>query len=320
MNAEARSMDPVQNAAKAVEVDRLTVKFGGFTAVDDISFTVDFGEIFGFLGANGAGKTTTIRVLCGILEPSAGKVRVAGFGFEDGGRSIKSRVGYMSQRLTLYDDMSVSENLAFVASLRKMEPALLKRRSRELFEFIHFTNDPRTLVRDLPGGLKQEVSLAAALLHDPAVIFLDEPTSGVAPATRVRFWDLIRQVAKAGKTVFVTTHYMDEAEQCGRIALMRDGKIIALDSPAGLEHAAFPFPLVELSAPASLGKGWLEALGREPGVEEIKPFGMRWHLSVDSETAWARIGNRLPEGLKARVIAPSLEDVFIRMVEGTRKP
>src|SRR6185369_11377429 len=180
-------------------------------------------------------KTTTIRVLCGLLTPTSGKVRVAGLGFEDAGaRAIKDKVGYMSQKLTIYQDMTVEENLAFCAALRKMDAPRLAARTKELFEFIRFSSDPKTLVQDLPGGLKQEVSLAAAMLHGPQIVFLDEPTAGVAPASRLRFWDLIKKIAGEGKTVFVTTHYMDEAEQCGRIALMGEGRLIALDTPAGL--------------------------------------------------------------------------------------
>jgi ABC-2 type transport system ATP-binding protein len=302
----------------AVEVKGLTVQFGDFKAVNDISFKVGRGEIFGFLGANGAGKTTTIRVLCGLLEPTAGEARVAGLGFEDGGSAIKSKVGYMSQKLTIYQDMSVAENMAFIASLRKMEEKDFLKRKKELFDFIRFTHDETALVRELPGGLKQEVSLAAAMLHDPEIIFLDEPTAGVAPASRNRFWGLIRKVAASGKTVFVTTHYMDEAEQCGRIALMRDGKIIALDSPKGLEKKAFPHPLYEISPPVGHSKEWVEKLRKSPGVDEIKTFGMRLHLSTKSKGAWTRIRPKLPRGAKSRQILPSLEDVFIKMVEGKK--
>jgi ABC-2 type transport system ATP-binding protein len=305
--------------AWAVEVKGLTVKFGSFKAVDDISFKVGRGEIFGFLGANGAGKTTTIRVLCGLLEPSAGAVRVCGLGFEDGGNAIKSKVGYMSQKLTIYQDMSVAENMEFIACLRKMEPGQFLKRKKELFDFIQFKHDEKALVRELPGGLKQEVSLAAAMLHGPEIVFLDEPTAGVAPASRNRFWELIRKVAASGKTVFVTTHYMDEAEQCGRIALMRDGKIIALDSPKGLEKQAFPYPLYEISAPLGSSRELIEALKKRPGVDEIKTFGMRWHLSTKSRGAWSGIRRHLPRSFKARLIQPKLEDVFIKMVEGKQR-
>ncbi len=215
----------------AVEVKGLSVRFGDFYAVNGISFTVRRGETFGFLGANGAGKTTTIRVLCGLLRPSEGLVSVGGISFDHNEQAVKAKVGYMSQKFTLYNDMTVEENLNFTASLRKMEKATYEQRRKELFDFISFDKPLNTLVRDLSGGTKQQVSLAAALLHDTEIIFLDEPTAGVTPASRSRFWQLIRQLAKRNKTVFVTTHYMDEAEQCDRIALMREGRIIALDSP-----------------------------------------------------------------------------------------
>ncbi|HUJ74138.1 MAG TPA: ABC transporter ATP-binding protein, partial [bacterium] len=229
-----------------VEVENLTVRFDGFTAVNSISFSVDGGETFGFLGANGAGKTTTIRVLCGILPPTEGQVRIDGIAFEADPTAIKERVGYMSQRFTLYNDMTVLENLRFIAGLRGMEGARYRRRQEELLEFIGFHRDLHTLVRELPGGIKQQVSLAAAVMHDPKIVFLDEPTAGVTPAARARFWALIRQLAQAGKCMFVTTHYLDEAEQCGRVALMRDGSIIALDRPEQLKSDTFPHGVVEL--------------------------------------------------------------------------
>ncbi|MFA5138450.1 MAG: ATP-binding cassette domain-containing protein [Elusimicrobiota bacterium] len=220
----------------AVEVSDLTVRFGDFTAVDRVSFTVGKGEIFGFLGANGAGKTTTLRVLCGLLVPTSGTARVAGLGFEDGGKAIKSKVGYMSQRFTLYNDLTGRENLAFTAGLRKLDAAYARERTRVLLDFIGFDHSLDALVQDLPGGLKQELALAASILHDPEILFLDEPTSGVSPANRARFWELIRRLTSAGKTVMVTTHVMDEAERCGRIALMRAGRLIAVDSPAALKQ------------------------------------------------------------------------------------
>ncbi len=304
------------NPTGAVEAEGLTVKFGEFTAVDDVSFSVAPGEIFGFLGANGAGKTTTIRALCGLLVPTAGRVRVAGLDAADGLTAIKRKVGYMSQRFTMYDDMTVSENLSFAAALRKMPQDVLERRTRELFETIGFDQPVTTLVRDLAGGYKQELSLATAMLHDPEVVFLDEPTAGVAPATRVRFWGLIRKIAAAGKTVFVTTHYMDEAEQCGRIALMRGGKLIALDVPEALKDHAFPEPLLELEAEAGAPADWVESLRRDPAVLALKPHGLRWHASVADAAAAARVTAALAPGVVARPIRPSLEDVFIRLVEG----
>lgn len=299
----------------AVDVEELTVRFGDFTAVDRVSFQVEQGEIFGFLGANGAGKTTTIRVLCGLLEPTLGRAKVAGLDLRDGLMPIKRKVGYMSQKFTLYDDLSVIENLEFAGALRKMSREDLRQRMNELFAIIGFDQPVTTLVRDLAGGYKQELSLACALLHNPEIVFLNKPTAGVAPAARARFWTLIRQIADSGKTVFVTTHYMDEAEQCGRIALMRDGHLIALDSPSGLKKSAFPDPLIELESSEGTAPGWIDAVRDLPGVRSIKPYGLRWHASVDSESAAAKFQQRLPPTVTARRIQPSLEDVFIRLVE-----
>lgn len=307
------------NGAWAVEVEGLVVRFGDFTAVDGVSFRVAPGEIFGFLGANGAGKTTTIRALCGLLEPTAGRVVVAGLDAADGLAPIKTRVGYMSQRFTLYDDMTVAENLAFAASLRKIPDADLRRRKKELFETVGFDQPESTLVRDLAGGYRQELSLAAAMLHDPEIVFLDEPTAGVAPAARARFWGLIRRIAAAGKTVFVTTHYMDEAEQCGRIALMRAGRLIALDSPAGLKAEAFPEPLYELTPAPGAPKDLIARVRAAPGVFGVEPYGLRWHLSASDPLAFDRLAAGLKADAELRRIAPSLEDVFIRLVEGKER-
>lgn len=223
-----------------VEVQDLSVKFGDYYAVKDISFSVEKGEIFGFLGANGAGKTTTIRVLCGLLIPSHGKTLVCDLDVQTHSFEVKKRVGYMSQRFTLYDDMTVKENLNFTASLRKLEQKQFMAQKEKLLGFIHFKESENSLVRNLSGGIKQQVSLVASLLHDPELVFLDEPTAGVSPAYRKRFWSLIRELAKEGKTIFVTTHYMDEAEQCERIALIKTGELIALDSPLGLKQQSFP--------------------------------------------------------------------------------
>jgi ABC-2 type transport system ATP-binding protein len=309
----AKAQDPSE--ALAVDVRHLTVRFGDFTAVDDVTFQVERGEIFGFLGANGAGKTTTIRVLCGLLKPSGGEIHVGGESFHDDNHGLKSKSGYMSQRFTLYNDLSVAENLAFTAALRGVSDADLKERKERLFKLVGFDHDEKTMVGDLPGGLKQQVSLASSLLHEPEIVFLDEPTAGVAPEARVRFWNIIRNLAAGGQTVFVTTHYMDEAEQCGRIALMRDGKLVALDSPAGLKKLTFPWGLIELEETGRHEGDWLKALRSLPGVLSVKPHGRRWHLEPDSVRTWDRIQDRLPAGLKGRRLDPSLEDVFLKIVE-----
>ncbi len=299
----------------AVEVKDLTVRFGDFTAVDNISFRVERGEIFGFLGANGAGKTTTIRVLCGLLEPASGQFRVAGLSFDDdGGRAIKRKVGYMSQRFTLFNDLTIDENLTFIASLHRMDPAAFKKREAELLDFIGFRADRTAMVSDLPGGEKQVLSLVAALLHGPEVVFLDEPTAGVSPAARKRFWQLIRQLSERGITVFVTTHYMDEAEECGRIALMRAGRIIALDTPAALKKETFPEALVELDFGADVSAG-LSALKNSSAVQDLRPHGARYHARLYDRAALERLALAMP-GFSWKAIAPSLEDVFVRLVEG----
>ncbi|HAT71689.1 MAG TPA: ABC transporter ATP-binding protein [Elusimicrobia bacterium] len=303
--------------ACALEVKGLSIKFGAFTAVDDVSFTVRRGEIFGFLGANGAGKTTTIRMLCGLLVPSSGSASVGGLGFEDGGKGIKRIVGYMSQKFTLYNDLTVGENLDFAAGLRKLAPAFAKKRRKELFELIAFDKPLSTMVAALPGGVKQELSLAVAMLHDPEIVFLDEPTSGVSPASRARFWALIRKITGLGKTVIVTTHYMDEAEQCGRIALMRTGRLIALGSPAELKASAFPGPMAEIDFKGAAPAGFLDGLRAAEGLLELSPHGMRWHAAFTGPAAMQAALRGLPPGADVRAIPPSLEDVFIRLVEGS---
>lgn len=301
---------------KEVEVRQLTVKFGDFVAVDQISFEVEAGEVFGFLGANGAGKTTTIRVLCGLLTPTSGSVRVAGVGFEQGNREIKARVGYMSQRFTLYNDLTIGENLRFAADLRKLDRKLFEKRQAALLELIALEWPLTAHVHDLPGGIKQQVSLAAALLHDPEIVFLDEPTAGVTPASRARFWALIRQIAQEGKTVFVTTHYMDEAEHCERIGLMREGKLIALDTPRGLKHSTFPDPVYEFDPKKNFTYQDLTRVASHPAFCFFEPYGLRFHASIRDGEEWARVRPELERDFVIREIEPSLEDVFIRRVEG----
>ena len=304
------------NGAPAVEVTNLIVKFGDFTAVDDISFTVKRGEVFGFLGANGAGKTTTIRVLCGLLHPTSGTARVGGVGFDTGEMAIKRKVGYMSQRFTLYNDLTVEENLSFTASLRKLDRATYLKRRDFLLHFISFQRPLDSFVKDLPGGIKQQVSLAASMLHDPEIVFLDEPTAGVTPAARARFWALIRELAAQHKTIFVTTHYMDEAEQCDRIALMRTGRIVALDTPAQLKKTVFPGQLYELEPRGKADYTRLQELRRDSDIEYFEAYGLRFHAAFRNSPAAVQLRSRLDRDFHVREIVPTLEDVFIRIVEG----
>ena len=303
----------------SVEVKDLTVKFGDFIAVDQISFTVEKGEIFGFLGANGAGKTTTIRVLCGLLLPSSGTVRVAGSDLKNGERVIKAKVGYMSQKFTLYPDLTVEENLNFIASLRKLDQTIYLEKRKELLDFVSFDQPLQTIVKNLPAGIKQQVSLVASLLHDPEVIFLDEPTAGVSPAARNRFWLLIGKLAKKGKTIFVTTHYMDEAEQCDRIALMREGKIIALDSPAELKKSTFKNPMLEFEAIVAMPFEEISKIAKDEVFSFFEPYGLRFHASLQNQVDWEKVKANYGQKFIIKDIEPSLEDVFIKTVE-TKTP
>ncbi len=305
----------------AVTVTKLTVKFGDFFAVKNVSFAVGKGEIFGFLGANGAGKTTTIRVLCGLLQPTEGSVRVGGYGFADGELLMKSKVGYMSQKFTLYNDLTVKENLDFTASLRKLDANFYHKQRDDLFKLISFDYALDSKVADLPGGIKQQVSLTSALLHNPEIVFLDEPTAGVTPAARHRFWALIRRIAGLGKTVIVTTHYMDEAEQCGRIALMRTGELIALDTPDGLKKATFPMPMFEFEPKArALTFSEISRLQKHAAFSFFEPYGLRFHASIQSLEQWRQQRIEFERQFIIREIQPSLEDVFIRCVEGPIAP
>jgi ABC-2 type transport system ATP-binding protein len=223
---------------KALEIKNLVIKFGSFIAVNNISFSVSSGEIFGFLGANGAGKTTAIRALCGLLNPSSGSISINGRELIGDNLWLKKNIGYMSQKFTLYQDLTVKENILFSAALYNMSRNDGLERMRLLFKYTAFDKDENETVKNLSGGSKQIVSLCACLLHNPSIIFLDEPTAGISPSSRLLFWNLIRKLSKDGKTVFVTTHYMDEAENCFRIAFMQSGKIIALDTPQNLKEAA----------------------------------------------------------------------------------
>jgi len=306
------------NGQPAVSVEKLVIAFGAFHAVDGISFRVERGEIFGFLGANGAGKTTTIRALCGLLLPTAGKISVAGQDINAGLKNIKARVGYMSQKFTLYPTLTVRENIAFAGALRKMTPADISKRSSELFRFTGFDRDMDEKVKNLPGGVKQIVALCACLLHDPEIIFLDEPTAGVAPSSRALFWSLIGTLAKAGKTVFVTTHYMDEAEQCGRIALMQAGKIIALDTPAMLKKNNFPSPFYEITPPEGDNAAF-ETLLTASGAGPVQPCGLHFHLEAQNAAAWKNFCAAQEGKFTFRPVAPTLEDVFLKLVGGGDK-
>ncbi len=219
----------------AIVTKDLTKRFGGFIATNAITFEVGQGEIFGFLGANGAGKTTAMRMLCGLLRPSSGEATVAGYDIYTQTEQIKKRIGYMSQKFSLYEDLTVKENIRFYGGVYGLSNQQIKQKTHELLARLQLEKEAGQLVSSLPLGWKQKLSFSIAVLHDPSIVFLDEPTGGVDPITRRQFWDLIYESADKGVTIFVTTHYMDEAEYCNRISIMVDGKIKALDTPAGLK-------------------------------------------------------------------------------------
>jgi ABC-2 type transport system ATP-binding protein len=219
---------------KVITADKLTKKFGRFVAVDHISFDVNKGEIFGFLGANGAGKTTAMRMLCGLSLPSSGAATVAGFDVYRQNELIKKNIGYMSQKFSLYEDLTIKENIRFYAGIYGLSDELIKEKTALLIKQLSLEGQEKTLVRSLPLGWKQKLAFSIAIVHDPAIVFLDEPTGGVDPITRREFWSLIYAASERGITAFVTTHYMDEAEYCNRVSIMVDGRIDALDSPANL--------------------------------------------------------------------------------------
>jgi ABC-2 type transport system ATP-binding protein len=302
---------------RAITARDLTRRFGAFTAVDRVSFEVEPGEIFGYLGANGAGKSTTIRMLIGLLTPTSGQGTVAGHDIATSQDAVKASIGYMSQKFSLYLDLPVMENLLFFGAAYGLEGAALRSRAGELLERVGLAGQEAVTTGDPPGGLRQRLALASALLHRPTVVFLDEPTAGVDPVARRSFWVLIRELAAGGTTVFVTTHYLDEAEYCRRIGLMVDGRLVALDTPAGLKETWVP-DRVLVARGRALGPAG-EKLARTPGVRAVAPFGAALHLRVDPSALDAgRVAAALTQAGALEVAveeaAPTLEDVFLAAV------
>jgi len=317
----ATAAPPPGDEAPAVEVEELSRAFGSFVAVDAVSFAVRRREVFGFLGPNGAGKTTTIKMLAGLLLPTSGRGRVAGFDVYTESEEIKSNIGYMSQLFSLYADLTVEENIAFFAGLYGVPRERRGTRRDWVLEMAGLGDQRRRLVAELPLGWKQRLALGCAVLHEPPILFLDEPTSGVDPLSRRSFWELIYALAEDGTTVFTTTHYMEEAEHCHRLALMNRGKLVALDTPQALK-SGMREPLLEVETDDGVRAVEVleEARKSAPGIVRVGLFGRALHVTVeDADGGPARVREALAAAaIGVRSIAPvepSLEDVFISLVE-----
>ena len=306
----------MNDAEKSVVVRDLVKRFGDFVAVDHISLDTRKGEIFGFLGPNGAGKSTTIRMLCGLLTPTSGTAIVAGFDVEKQPEKVRQNIGYMSQKFSLYNDLKVIENLRLFAGLYSVPASLVKERIEWALEMANLKGQESLITGTLPGGWKQRLALGCAVLHRPPVIFLDEPTSGVDPISRRQFWELIHQMAHDGVTVFVTTHYMEEAEYCNRLAMIYRGKMVALGTPTELKQKFMKGELLLVEA-QPLGRA-VDVLQSTSGILDAAVFGNALHLVVPrAEPAIPLVRNHLQSsGVTVRSIEkirPTLEDVFVSL-------
>ncbi|MHB1669827.1 MAG: ABC transporter ATP-binding protein [Thiomonas sp.] len=301
----------------AVAAHGLTKRFGTFTAVDHLDLSIARGEVMGFIGPNGAGKSTAIRMFCGLLTPSAGSATVAGFDVGSQSQAVREHIGYMSQKFSLYDDLTVRENLRFFGGIYHVPRHELPERMAFALSMAGLKGQDDALVATLAGGWKQRLALGCAILHRPPVLFLDEPTSGVEPAARRMFWDLIHQLAGDGVTILVSTHYMDEAEYCNRIALIDRGKLVAMGSPGELRAHGLGGDLLEVTC-SPLGVA-LKVLTGAPGVVEAAIFGDKLHVVLASEglaldTLPAFLTRHGIQAGQTRKVLPSLEDVFVRLV------
>jgi ABC-2 type transport system ATP-binding protein len=315
-------MNTSTNNNIAVSVQNLEKKFGDFTAVDRINFEIKRGEIFGFLGPNGAGKSTTIRMLCGILNPTSGTGQVAGYDINREQELIKQNIGYMSQRFSLYEDLTVEENIDFYSGIYKVPKKYRKEREERIIQMAGIEEFRSSLTGTLSGGWKQRLALGCAIIHEPKIIFLDEPTSGVDPIARNNFWKLIKEMAGVGVTVFVTTHYMDEAGNCDRLALIYKGAIIAMGAPQELKIQCMKEDVLEISVPSP--EDWIERLEKQEFVKEVALFGAALHAIVkDGRLAIPKLRALFSQAgikdCKIEKIQASLEDVFVSLIESYDK-
>lgn len=303
----------------SIQVNNLTKTFGGFTAVDNISFNVKEGEVFGFLGANGAGKSTAIRMLCGILSPTSGDAMVGGYSVMKEPDKVKQVIGYMSQRFSLYNDLSVEENIDFFGGVYGLEGNKFKERKEWVLKIANLKGKEKLLTGSLPGGIKQRLALGTAVIHEPEIVFLDEPTSGVDPISRRNFWDLINDLSAGGTTVFVTTHYLEEAEFCNNIILINAGKLIAEGTAQELKTKYLTNTILEIECERVVDA--LELLEKENFVDETSIFGNNIHIIVNEKySSDEQIKNILTDQNSIAIkrideIVPTLEDVFIHLLD-----
>ncbi len=303
----------------SIEVNNLTKNFGDFNAVDNISFKVKEGQIFGFLGANGAGKSTTIRMLCGILEPTSGDAFVGGYSIKKEPDNVKSNIGYMSQKFSLYNDLTVEENINFFGGIYGLEGSSFKERKDWILKIANLRGKEKLLTGSLPGGIKQRLALGTAVIHQPDIVFLDEPTSGVDPISRRNFWDLINDLSIKGTTLLVTTHYLEEAEFCNNIVLIDEGKLIAEGNSSELKSNYLTSEIIEVECNRPIDA--LEILERQNFVDESSIFGNNIHISINDKLKNIDQINNLLEKEYSIVISrinkivPTLEDVFIHLLE-----
>ncbi|HYE85755.1 MAG TPA: ABC transporter ATP-binding protein [Vicinamibacterales bacterium] len=307
----------------AIDVRGLTRRFGQFVAVNDLSFAVRQGEIFGFLGANGAGKSTTIRMLCGLLRPTSGTALVGGVDVGRHPEQVKRNIGYMSQKFSLYEALTVDQNIRFFGGIYGLSGERLEARRQFVIELAGLQGREQKLTRDLPGGWRQRLALGCAILHEPRIVFLDEPTGGVDPLSRRRFWDLIGGLSRQGVTVLVTTHYLDEAEHCHRIAIIHAGKLAALGTTVELKQMFSDRPIVEIHASKPVEA--MELLDRHDHVEKTSLFGTAVHAVLRDASAGPRVlTDALRSGgidvISIDTVSPSLEDVFLDVVERAGAP
>jgi ABC-2 type transport system ATP-binding protein len=307
----------------SIEVNNLTKTFGKFTAVNNISFTIAKGQVLGFLGANGAGKTTTIRMLCGILTPTSGDAAVGGYSIMKEPNKVKTKIGYMSQHFSLYNDLTVEENINFFGGVYGLEGEQFKERKKWVLSIAHLDGKENLLTKSLPGGIKQRLALGTAVIHKPEIVFLDEPTSGVDPISRRNFWDLINNLASDGTTVLVTTHYLEEAEYCNNIILIDAGELIAEGNPKKLKTDYIKHKILEIECDKPVDA--MEFLKNQSIVIDTSIFGNNIHVSVNNEyTSEDQITDFLTKQHSIEVknideITPTLEDVFINLLEKNKK-